>query len=111
VSSGRLTPPIVSDGRFDGPDGQKHHGWWRVQEAEPPRLLRYEDGFADDDGKPNEQMPTTIATVTLTEADGVTTMSVESRFSSREGMEQMLEMGMEQGISEALGQIDLLLAA
>jgi hypothetical protein len=37
-------------------------------------------------------------------------MSIESRFSSREGMEQMLEMGMEQGMVEALGQIDTLLA-
>jgi uncharacterized protein YndB with AHSA1/START domain len=106
-----LTPGGRSAYFMTGPDGQKHHGWWRVQEAEPPRRLRYEDGFADDDGKPNEQMPTTIATVTLTEADGVTTMSIESRFSSRAGMEQMLEMGMEQGISEAVGQIDLLLAA
>jgi uncharacterized protein YndB with AHSA1/START domain len=92
-----------------GPDGTTYHGWWRVEEAEPPSRLRFEDGFADSEGNPNEQMPTTIATVTIAEADGVTKMSIESRFSSREGMEQMIEMGMEQGMIEALGQIDTLL--
>jgi hypothetical protein len=37
-------------------------------------------------------------------------MSIESRFASREGMERMVEMGMEQGMVEALGQVDALLA-
>ena len=50
------------------------------------------------------------ATVTISEADGVTTMSIESSFPTRGDMEQMLEMGMEQGMTEALGQIDSLLA-
>lgn len=93
-----------------GPEGQKHHGWWRIEEAEPPKRLRFEDGFADDEGNPNEEMPTMIATVTIAEADGATTMSIESRFGSREGMEQVIEMGMEQGMVEALGQIDAILA-
>jgi uncharacterized protein YndB with AHSA1/START domain len=56
-------------------------------------------------------MPTTIATVTIAEGDGVTKMTIESKFGSREGMEQVIEMGMEQGMVEALGQIDALLAA
>lgn len=85
-------------------------GWWRIEEAEPPNRLRFEDGFADEEGKPNAEMPTTIATVTIAEADGTATMSIRSRFAAREGMEQMLEMGMEQGMSEAVGQIDALLA-
>ncbi len=92
------------------PEGQKHHGWWRIEELEPPTRLRFTDGFSDDEGRPNEEMPTTTTTVTIAEAHGVTTMSIEAEFTSREGMEQMLEMGMEQGMVEALGQIDSLLA-
>jgi uncharacterized protein YndB with AHSA1/START domain len=92
-----------------GPDGTKYHGWWRLEEVEPPARLRFEDGFADEDGKPNEGMPTTVATVTIVDSGGTTTMSIESKFASREGMEQVIEMGMEQGIVEALGQIDALL--
>lgn len=86
-----------------GPEGQKYRGWWRIEEIEPPRRLRFEDGFADDEGNPNEEMPTTKATVTIAEADGATTMSIESKFGSREGMEQ--------GMVEALGQIDTLILA
>jgi uncharacterized protein YndB with AHSA1/START domain len=93
------------------PEGQRHHGWWQIEEVEAPHRLRFEDGFADDDGKPNEELPTTVATVTITEADGTTTMSIESRFAGREQMEQVIEMGMEQGIREAVGQIDTILAA
>ncbi len=105
-----LSPGARSAYFMTGPDGQRHHGWWRIQEVDPPKLLRIEDGFADD-GQPNEEMPgPSHATVTITEADGVTTMSIESSFASRDGMEQMIEMGMEQGMVEALGQIDGLLA-
>jgi uncharacterized protein YndB with AHSA1/START domain len=106
---------LVPGGRvayfMTAPDGQRYHGWWRVEEVEPPRRLRFEDGFADEEGNPNEEMPTTIATVTIVEDGGTTTMSIESRFADREGMERTLEMGAEQGMVEALGQIDALLSA
>ncbi|HEY2535639.1 MAG TPA: SRPBCC domain-containing protein [Solirubrobacteraceae bacterium] len=108
-----LTPGGRTAYFMTGPDGQKYHGWWRIVETEPPRRLCLEDGFADDEGNPKEGTSTdgpAEITVTITESDGVTTMSIESKFASREGMEQMMEMGMEQGMVEALGQIDTLLA-
>ena len=40
-----------------GPEGEKYHGWWRIEEVEPPNRLRFEDGFADDEGKPNHGVP------------------------------------------------------
>ena len=92
-----------------GPDGSKYHGWWRFEEVEPPGRLRFEDGFADEEGKPNEEMPTTVATVTIVESDGTTKMSIESKFAGRADMEQVIEMGMEQGMVEAIGQIDAFL--
>jgi uncharacterized protein YndB with AHSA1/START domain len=104
-----LTPGGRAAYFMTGPEGEKHHGWWRIEQVEPPRRLRFEDGFADAEGNPNEEMPTTIATVTIAEANGSTTMTIETKFASREGMEQMIEMGMEQGMSEALAQIDTLL--
>jgi hypothetical protein len=36
-------------------------------------------------------------------------MSIESTFPSTEAMEQVLAMGMEQGLTEAVGQIDAIL--
>jgi uncharacterized protein YndB with AHSA1/START domain len=105
-----LSPGAGAAYFMTGPDGEKYHGWWRIEEAERPNRLRFEDGFADDEGQPNAEMPTTVATVTIAEADGTTTMSIESRFAGREAMEQVIEMGVEQGMVEALGQIDALLA-
>lgn len=93
-----------------GPEGDKPRGWWRVLDVQAPRRLEFEDGFADDAGNPNPDLPTTIVRVTLDEHEGGTRMSIESAFPSREAMEQMLTMGMEEGITAAVDQIDGLVA-
>ena len=93
-----------------GPEGEKFHGRWRIEEIEPPKLLRFADDDTDDEGKPNDGGPAEM-TVTIAELDGTTTMSIESRFPDREALERAIEMRMEQGMTEALGQIDGLLAA
>ena len=89
-----------------GPDGAQFHGWWQVREADAPHLLEFEDGFADEHGTPDPALPVTVIRVTLAEQDGGTRMQVLSTFASTEAMEQLLAMGMEQGMVEAAGQID-----
>jgi uncharacterized protein YndB with AHSA1/START domain len=94
-----------------GPDGDKAHGWWQVLAVEPPSRLELKDGFADDSGTPNDAMPTTTMVVTLTESDGGgTLMAIETQFPSVQAMEQLVSMGMEEGIAAALGQIPEILA-
>jgi uncharacterized protein YndB with AHSA1/START domain len=69
------------------------------------------DGFADDAGEPNPDLPTTRMELELTErAGGGTTMHVVSTFASTEAMQQVLQMGMEEGMRQAMGQIDGILA-
>ncbi len=69
------------------------------------------DGFANDDGTPNDDFPRSEARVTIEPIDGGRTrMSIESHFPSTEAMEQVLAMGMEEGLTEAVGQIDAILA-
>ena len=92
------------------PEGDEFHGWWRVIDVEPPHRLEVEDGFANADGSHKTDMPTTIFTVTLFDKDGGTQMDIRTKFPSLEAMEQMAEMGMEEGMREALGQVDALLA-
>jgi uncharacterized protein YndB with AHSA1/START domain len=94
-----------------GPEGEQHHGRWKVVAVEEPHRLEVEDGFADNEGKPNDEMPTIRFTVTFAELpSGATRMVIETRFPSREAMDQMIEMGMEEGLSAAMGQIDAVLA-
>ena len=41
-----------------GPEGEKARGWWRFVSLDEPRHLEFEDGFSDESGVPNPQMPT-----------------------------------------------------
>ncbi len=94
-----------------GPDGEKSAGYWDVLEVEAPRRFVVDDGFADDAGQPNRELPTTRMELELGErAGGGTTLTVTSTFASAEAMQQMIEMGMEEGMREAMGQIDGILA-
>lgn len=94
-----------------GPGGDRHHGWWRVTAAEPPTRLEFEDGFGETPGAAPVGLPSTIVTVTLAEtADGCTEMAITSRFPSREAMDTIVAMGVEEGMKGALGQIDGILA-
>ena len=94
-----------------GPDGEKSAGYWNVLEVEAPRRFVVDDGFADDAGQPNSEMPTTRIEFDLVERDGGgTTMTVVSTFSSSDAMKQMVDMGMEEGMRLAMGQIDGILA-
>jgi uncharacterized protein YndB with AHSA1/START domain len=93
-----------------GPDGEQYHGWWRVREVSPPNALEVQDGFADDDGEPNDDLPVNVMRISLATDGPVTRMSIRSTFPTLEAMEQTLAMGAEEGMRQALGQIDALLA-
>lgn len=106
-----LTPGGNVSYYMSGPEGEKFHGWWRVLEVDPPRSLRVEDGFADDSGTPNPEMPVVSIGWTLSEEGGRTQMLGVTVFPSLEAMEQLTQMGMEEGMLEAMGQMEALLAA
>jgi len=94
-----------------GPTGDQPHGYWEVLEVEPPRRLLLRDGFANADGTPNSDMPLNEFGVTITRVgDGRTRMSIESVFPDSAAMEQLLARGMEEGLTQAVGQIDAILA-
>lgn len=93
-----------------GPEGEKYHGWWQIRAADPPTSLELTDGFADDDGNPSDDMPKSTMRVQLSEQGNGTRMELRSTWSSREDMEKILEMGAAEGMEQAVGQMDALLA-
>jgi uncharacterized protein YndB with AHSA1/START domain len=93
-----------------GPDGEKSRGWWTITAIDTPHRLEFDDGFADENGQPVPAMGTTRALVTLEPDGSKTRMTSVSTFESAEQLQQMLEMGMEEGMREAMGQIDAILA-
>ncbi|WP_440710611.1 SRPBCC family protein [Herbiconiux sp. YIM B11900] len=107
-----LTPGAESRYYMTGPEGEKAPGWWRIKTVDAPDGLTYEDGFSHDDGTPNDDMPVTQVRVSLEPTDGgITRMTIVTSYETLDQLEQLVAMGMEEGMRQALGQIDDLLAA
>ena len=104
---------VVVDGRssyyMTGPDGEKAHAWMRFLSVDQPHSLEFEDGFSDEAGTPDLDMPTTRARVEQQPTEAGTRMTVTSRFATLEQMEQLVAMGLVEGMTLAMGQIDDLL--
>jgi len=94
-----------------GPEGDQPRGWWRVTSVDPPTSLEFTDGFANDDGTPNEDMPVIKVEMRLSERGDGTRMEIRSTFASREDMDELIQMGMLEGLQQSVGQVDSLLAA
>jgi uncharacterized protein YndB with AHSA1/START domain len=106
-----LSPGSRVEYHMTGPEGDQPRGYWDVVEVEAPRRLVFRDGFAHDDGSPNTDLPQMEGRVTIEPlGDGRTQMRMQSVFGSQEAMEQTLAMGMEEGLTQAVGQIDAILA-
>jgi uncharacterized protein YndB with AHSA1/START domain len=94
-----------------GPEGDQPRAYWEVQEVDPPHSLTVRDGFANEDGSPNTDMPVNEFQVTIEEVGaGRTRMSIVTKFPSTTAMEQLIALGMEEGMTQAVGQIDAILA-
>jgi uncharacterized protein YndB with AHSA1/START domain len=107
---------LRSGGRVEyhmtGPDGVRVRAFLDVVSAEAPTRLVLRDGYVADDGAPGADLPPNDLRVTIEAVGaGVTRMSVETIFPSREQMEQYLAMGMAEGFAASVGQIDAVLAA
>ena len=94
-----------------GPDGESAPGWWKITAMDAPRRLEFVDGFSLPDGEPDPTQRPMSGVMTVEEVDGATRMTVVTSCVDTEHLEQMLAMGMEEGMREAMGQIDGLLAA
>jgi uncharacterized protein YndB with AHSA1/START domain len=93
-----------------GPEGDQPRGFWDVDEVEAPHRIVFRDGFANEDGTPNTELPVTTVRVTIQEIGGEKTrMTIVTEFPTIEAMDQ-LAMGVEAGRTQAVGQIDAILA-
>lgn len=105
-----LTPGGRVAYAMTGPEGDTHGGWWRVTAVDAPRGLEFDDGFGEGDG--DGDLPVTRTRVDIADAgDGRTRMTITSTFPSPEAMDQVLAMGLQEGLTAAVGQTDDLLAA
>ncbi|HZK04952.1 MAG TPA: SRPBCC family protein [Actinomycetaceae bacterium] len=93
-----------------GPEGERSAGFWEYLSVEPGRSFEVRDGFASDDGDPTPGTPTMQMTYVFEDHDGGARVTTTTRFNSLEDLEQLLAMGMEEGMTSAMGQMDAVLA-
>ncbi|GAB7037078.1 MULTISPECIES: SRPBCC family protein [Catenuloplanes] len=94
-----------------GPEGDKHAGYWQVTEVDEPRSFSFQDGFADLDFNPLPGLPASSNVYTFTAHDGGTRAVYVSRYASADALQQVLDMGVVEGATTAINQIDELLGA
>lgn len=93
-----------------GPDGTASSGYWEFLAVDPPRGFEVRDGFAQADGTPNPDLPSMRMVFSFDETPTGSRLVTTTYFPSPEALQQLLDMGMEQGMREAMGQIDDVLA-
>ncbi|MEJ6489659.1 SRPBCC family protein [Leucobacter sp. USCH14] len=89
-----------------GPEGDSHGGYWEWESVEAPHSFVVRDGFTNDDGTPNTELPTVLMEFAFAETALGSRLTTTSRFGSLEALEQLTAMGMEEGMRAAMGQID-----
>lgn len=94
-----------------GTEGERHDSRWEVIAADPPRQLELRDADVDDNGRPNDGNAMTAMMITIDERDGGgAVMAIRTHFDSQAGMEEVLAMGIEEGMRIVFSQIEAVLA-
>jgi uncharacterized protein YndB with AHSA1/START domain len=89
-----------------GPEGDKHAGWWEITAIDEPSTFSFDDGFADLDFNPSPNTPVSHNVYTFESHDGGTRATYVSTYDSAEDLQKVLEMGIIEGATLAINQID-----
>lgn len=101
-----LTPGGRTTYFMTGPEGEKYAGYWQITAVDEPTSFSFDDGFADADFNPNPELPVSKNVFTFTAHDGGTRATYVSGYESAEALQQVLDMGMVEGATSAINQID-----
>lgn len=99
-------PGGVSNYCMTGPEGDRSCGYWEWVAVDAPHSFEVRDGFASEDGTPNAEMPSMRMVFEFSETALGSRLTTTTHFNSLEELEQLKAMGMEEGMTAAMGQID-----
>ncbi|HEX6947402.1 MAG TPA: SRPBCC family protein [Acidimicrobiia bacterium] len=89
-----------------GPNGETSAGYWDFVSVDRHKSFEVIDGFANADGTPNHDFPRIRVVFRFEPTDNGSRLITTSYFSSADELQQLLEMGMEEGMRSAMSQID-----
>ena len=92
-----------------GPNGEEAWGKAIYREIVAPERLAYVDGFSDAEGNVNNSLPEGVTTIDFIEQGNQTHVVARTVYPNAEAVKAVLDMGMEEGLSQAWDQLDELL--
>jgi len=93
-----------------GPEGDVSRGYWEFLDVKAPHSFEVRDGFCHADGTPNTAMPSMRMTFEFEATGSGSRLTTTTFFTTVGELRQLVDMGMEEGMREAMGQIDAVLA-
>ncbi len=105
-----LRPGARSTYYMTSPEGEKFGGFWDITAVEAPQRFTFNDGFALQDLTPNPDLPVGENVFVFEEVEGGTRATYTSINATAEDFQQVLDMGMIEGFTSAVNQIDGVLA-
>lgn len=93
-----------------GPDQSKQWCWASYDSVEPQKGFSGDDFFCDEQGKRNPDLPIMHWKTEFLDEGAGSKVVVTLTFDSQEDMEKIISMGFEEGFSQALGNLDGVLA-
>ncbi|MGJ7440508.1 SRPBCC family protein [Aquipuribacter sp. MA13-6] len=105
-----LTPGSRSTYYMTSPEGEKFAGVWDLQTVEETTRFTFQDAFADENFDVNPDLPVSTNSYAFAAHEGGTRATYVSTYASAEALQQVLDMGVVEGASLAINQIDDLIA-
>lgn len=93
-----------------GPEGERHYCTQTFETIEPGKSYAGEDYFCDEHGAKKDDMPVSHWRVELVPEDTGTQLISSIAYAKKEDLKKVLEMGMEEGYTMGLNQLETLLS-
>ena len=100
-----------SDYFMTGPDGERFYGWWQVTAVDEPTSFAFDDGFADEHFVNNPDLPVSHNVFRFDADTEGTTATFVTTYDTAQDLQTVLDMGMTEGSTLAINQIDGFLSA
>jgi len=91
------------------PSGTEYWGYTEYLTIDPIDNYTTRDAFSDETGKINSDLPTANWNVTFTDKGGNSLVHTVVTYPSLDGLEKVIEMGMQEGMTSTLERLDELL--
>lgn len=92
-----------------GPEGEKHWSMVNYISINKERSFSAKDGFSDEHGKMNPDMPQNRWENHFSSKNEMTLVTIKLTFDTLEDLEKIIEMGFKEGFTMCLDQLDELL--